>query len=160
MNSSQAATPGWIAPVAALICNAGWRGSFLVALPEYRSLIVRKLAEALDLDFVDFRAEQLTALGWQAGQLELLAQDRFIGDSLSRSGRGIVLHNSEALLATKLLKERRDWLAALVATDWCPPVLMPVSVFHADIPPPTERAHSVEPAALPANSFLMRPASR
>jgi len=149
-----------MAPVAASIAGAGRRGGFLVAFLEYRPPLVRALAERLDLDFSDFRAEQLAALGWEAARLPLSALDQAIGDTLERSGSRPVLHNAEALPATKPAPERRDWLAALAATDRHRPVIFPVSVIQAEMPPLPRRTHRLNPVALPPESLLTRLASR
>src|SRR5690242_18829499 len=65
------ARTGWMRPVSGMIDAAGGRGGFFVALHEYRPALVQAIAGGLGLAFVDFRAERLAPLGWEAAKLPL-----------------------------------------------------------------------------------------
>jgi len=153
-------TDGWTAPVATLIANAGRRGGFLVAFPEYRPQLVEALADELGLEFWDYRIERMAPLGWQAGQLPMTDVDQFIWETLTQSAGGVVVHNVEALLAAKSLQDRRDWFAALLAAPWQRPVIVPVAVFQPEMPVHPQRIHRLDPDLLPPETILGRLASQ
>jgi hypothetical protein len=155
--SGPAITP-WVQPVLAMIEAAGRRGGFLVALPEYRPDLFREMADELGLAFVDFRAETMRPLGWEAGRLPLTALTR---DIEQRAGRGgLVVHNAEALLAAKTAAERRQWLQEFTETAWPAPVVIPITVFQADLPIGAAGFHRVDPEALPDAKLLTRLATQ
>lgn len=143
-----------------MIDAAGGSGGFLVALPQYRPTLVRAMAEALGLAYIDFRAERLTGLGPEAPRLPVAALTSAITDALTQHGRGVVLHNAEALLASKPDGERRAWLASVMSTDWKSPVVVPIALYQSDMPCVIERICHLDPGRLPEESLLMRLASR
>ena len=66
----------------------------------------------------------------------------------------------EALLAATSEVERRAWLAGFVLTDRRRPAIVPICVFHADLPAGSPRVHRVEAETVAPESFLVRLASR
>ncbi|HRK18863.1 MAG TPA: hypothetical protein PK970_07895 [Hyphomicrobiaceae bacterium] len=160
MSTITASLPDWLRPIATMIEAAGGSGGFLVAFPQYRPTLVRAMAEAFDLAFVDFRAERLSALGSRAPQLELGALSEAIMEANACYGRGVVLHNVEALLASKPEAERRAWLASVVAAGWGFPVVVPVALYQPEMPAAVDRVCRLDPEHIPEESLLMRLASR
>lgn len=158
--TAQADAGGWTGQVADRIAANGRSGGFLVAFPQYRPVLVRILADALGLDFVDFRASRMAALGWDAAALPLSALDTAIERHCEQTGRGVLLHNAEALLATKGAHERGAWLAGFVTRDWPVPAVVPVAVYGTELPAGSRRICSLDPAVLPPESFLVRLADR
>lgn len=144
----------WIAPIARMIATEGGTGAYFVVMPGYRPELVTVLAEGLGMAFMDFRAEHMRPLGWEAGRMPLAA----LTDSIrQRCGpEGLVVQNAEALLATKEAGERRDWLEAMVREAWPGPVVVPIAIFEADLPKIAGRAHRVDADDLPQESLLVR----
>jgi hypothetical protein len=148
----------WLQPVDSLIRAGGNRGGFLVALPEYRPDLVQQMAAALDFEFFDFRLNVLLPLGWDAGRLGL---DALTDEIAERAGRhGLVVHNAEALLATKEAHERRDWFETFLARPWPHPALIPIAIYQGDLPLADLRFHRVDPDTLPEETLLGRLATR
>lgn len=146
--------PDWLSPVAATLDRHDRAGGFLVVLPAYRPDLSRVMASALDLQFVDFRAEVMARAGTQAARLpldELDAAARSPGDA-----PGIVLHNAEALLACKPADARAAWFSALQERGCGPARIVPVTIFAHELPVRAPRLVRLEPNDLPAESLLMR----
>lgn len=155
--TSASATMAWTDPVAATIAAEGGQGTFLVCFPGYRPELVRALADRLGFDYLDFRAVSLAPLGWRASALTLDALDQTIG---ARAAGGLVLNNSEALLATKPMIERVAWLSEAVARTAGPPVLVALAVFGNEAPANGPRVCRLEPDGLPPEKLLVRLASQ
>jgi hypothetical protein len=96
--------------------------------------------------------------GWAAGQLPLSALTDFIADHVE--GTGLVVHNAEALLATKPAGERRQWMAASAGGDWPVPVVVPVCLFLSELPDLPQWSWRFAADNLPAESLLLRLAAR
>lgn len=130
------------------------RGGFLLQLPEYRPDLAHRLAHSLDLTFFDYRVEVMSELGWNAHSLSLDDLDKTLIERATAGG--LVAQNVEALLATKSVESRTEWLQRFVDRPWPHLVLVPLCVFAHEAP----RAHShcYECAAdmLPAQSFIGR----
>ena len=62
---------------------------------------------------------------------------------------GIVCHNAKALLCVKSEVERRAWLQAFLDTDWPNPILLPISLYQAEVPLDQERVCDLELARMP-----------
>ncbi len=148
----------WIRPVAEMIAQAAGRGGFFVVFPEYRPELIRAMTNALDFTFIDFRAEKLLPLGWEAGQVPLSALTAYIEKKSNRGG--LVVHNAESILATKASEERRDWLKAFAAREWLVPVVVPITVFQDDLADQTERLCRIDTDLVPTESFIIRLASQ
>ena len=144
----------WITPIARMIADEGGTGAYFVVMPGYRPELVTALAEALGMAVRDVRAEHMRPLGWEAGRMPLAA----LTDSIrQRCGpEGLVVQNAEALLATKEVGERQNWLEAVVMEAWPGPVIVPIAIFQADLPKIAGRAHRIEPEDLPQESLLVR----
>ena len=127
-------------------------GGFQVLFPEYRPDLSRALAHFLELEFFDYRETIMQPLGWDAGGLTLnnLTETlRFKSDT-----KGLVVHNVEALLATKTEAERTQWLADFLSKEWKNPVILPLSIYQAETPQGHSRICAIE--EFPKQSFLMR----
>ncbi len=151
-------SPDWIQPIADMIVVAGASGGFFVALHEYRPTLIRELAGNLGFTFFDFREEILLPLGWEAAQLPLASLTQEIAER-SAAG-GLVVHNAEALLATKEAAERQTWLKTFAEHDWPGPVIIPITIFQADLPKIPSRFNRVDPDHVPEESLLSRLASQ
>lgn len=158
MTAAGAVRMPWIQPLAAWIEAAGSRGGFFIAFHEYRPSLATALADDLCLGFLDFRAEHMRALGWEAGRLPLGCLTEVIG-ARAASG-GVVVHNAEALLAAKPAEDRQAWLAEFERTPWPSLVLLPVVLFQADLPPASPRLYRVDPDDLPSETLLSRLATQ
>lgn len=144
----------WITPIADLVERHSARGGFLVIMPEYRPDLSKALAYNLDLGFFDVRAQLLTPLGWNAHAYTLPALDAEIGSRTK--DQGLLLHNMEALLATKAEHERRAWLWNTIENDWPSPVMIVLAVFGHEAPADHPRVHAVARAAMPEQTTVGR----
>ncbi len=68
--------------------------------------------------------------------------------------KGLVVHNIEAILATKTDVERTQWLADFLSKEWKNPVVLPLSIYQSETPQGHSRICTIE--AFPKQSFLMR----
>ncbi len=148
----------WIQPIAEMIAAHGARGAFFVALPEYRPELIRNMACELSLSLTDFREEKMLELGWAAAELSLEALTNHIEEKSVYDG--LVVHNAEAILATKEHEVRRQWLKEFAKRDWPAPVIIPITVFQIDLPDTAGRFNRVDPDDLPQETLLTRLASR
>ena len=106
-------------------------GSYIIDLPAYRPDLVDDVGRTLALAHVDFRRERMAPLGMAAHKLELSA----IADCVRErsNDHGIVLHNAEALLATRPEAVRRDWLRAFLAEEHANLVLLPLALYGHEV---------------------------
>ena len=141
-----------------MIATAGGTGGYVVRLPEYNPVFARALADSLDLDCHDFRAERMRAHGLAAARLELSALDEALRDW--SAGRGTFVNNVESLLATKPSADRRTWLAGFLDASWPSPLVLPLAIFPEDLPERPGRICAVEADEIPADSLLIRLASQ
>lgn len=158
MNDNTQLCARWVQPIQDMIEGHDRHGPFFVAFSEYRPELVRALADDLGFTFVDFRAEFMRPLGWEAARLPLTT----LTEAVERhcTGPGVVLHNAEALLAAKSAAERRDWLRAFATRDWPAPVVVPIAIFQRDLPACGARFHRIDPDDLPSETILTRLATQ
>lgn len=181
-----ASPPGlgtWLTPVSNALAQTGRAGGYLIVFETYRPDAVKMMAHALQLSFLDFRALHMAPLGSKAAQLPLSRIQEVIvaeitagagaaphGDQVAATQtrdeepetvcNGLVLHNVEALLATRAEAERRAWLSAFLAHPYSRPVLVPLSIFSAEAPAKPERVIVIDPVLLPPEKLLLRLASQ
>lgn len=114
----------WADPVASAVAR---ERLVAVLFPEYRPDLARNLAHRLGFNFHDFRREVMQGYGWQAGaipleQLTLELKER-------NRNHGVVVFNTEALLAAKPESDRQRWLETLARQDWPHPLVLCVLLF-------------------------------
>jgi hypothetical protein len=144
----------WTDSVINFVNSIGAQGGILLGLPEYRPDLAKAVANRLDLDFYDYRAEEMSRLGSEAGKLSLGA----LNETLQRRSneRGTLVFNVEALLATKSPAERRAWLERFVRTGWTNLVIVPLTLYAEDASDVTMRILRFAPEELPAQSLINR----
>ena len=147
----------WMAPVERVLEAVAWRGGAIVWLPEYRPELPEAIAEHFGLAFRDFRRERMAPLGWQATRLGLADLDAFLAEA-GRCGPALV-HNVEALLATRRREERVGWFTQFLARRREHAVLIPVVLFGDEVAADGRRVVRLDPAAIPPAGFLLRLAS-
>lgn len=133
--------------------NSG-KGGFQVLFPEYRPDMTRALAYSLSLEFYDYRLEKMIPLGWKAGELTLESLMQTLIEESKHIG--LVVHNAEALLATKPEDERKQWLHDFLAFDWVNPVILPLAIYQAEAEIDNPRVCDLKISEFPKESFLMR----
>lgn len=144
----------WLGTVKAVFDKHLSKGGFQVLFPEYRPDLSRALANYLELEFYDYRKEKMLTEGWRAGEISL---DTMTSALLEKSTHtGLVVHNIEALLATKSEQERRKWFADFFTIDWPNPIVLPVCIYQADTPRKQSRVCDIRFTEFPKESFLMR----
>jgi hypothetical protein len=145
----------WCSPLLQAIATCG-PGGYIVTFPAYRPDLAEELARATGFAFVDFRKDRMAPLGLQAHTLDLTAIDAHAASAANRTG--IVLHNAEALLATRAPDVRRAWLAAFVAAPRNDLAILPLALFGADIGE-HPRVVRLAPQDLPEETMLRQLAS-
>lgn len=160
----------WLAPVEAAFKKQGSTGAFLVLFETYRPDLVRAMAHAFSMRFIDFRQQYLQPLGLDAARVPLARINEVIAKSHSSDNgskdqeieqlRGIVLHNVEALLATADRAARAAWMAEFVALPYHVPVFVPLAVFADEAPTASPRVTRIEGSCVPQEKLLFRLAGR
>ncbi len=158
MTTGTLRSPGWMAPITRTLDAHAWRGNYLIALQTYRPDVVGMIADEFNLAFFDFRAKHLAKLGWRAAELPLHQLNQLMADG--SADRGLVLHNAEALLATKSKSERSTWFSEFVQRSSRHPVLIPLSIFFGEAPEGCARVAWIDPTDLPEEKLLIRLASQ
>ncbi len=146
--------PPWLARIEQRLDRHGRRGGFLLSLPDYRPELIDVVAGRLGLDLCDFRAEVMAPLAWRASALPLRALDRTIEERCH--GRGLILHNAEALLATKPAADRRAWFDAHLARPGPGAALVPLVLFADDVVNAGDRLIAFGADQLPDPTLLIR----
>jgi len=121
------------------------KGGFQVLFPEYRPDMTRALAHSLGL---------VIPLGWKAGEITLDSLSQTLLDESKHLG--LVVHNVEALLATKSESERKQWLSDFLTFDWKNPVVIPLAIYQAEADLDNQRVCNLTLSEFPKESFLMR----
>ena len=147
-----------MAPIRSALEQGSHAGSYLVSLGAYRPDVVRMIAAEMGLAFVDFRAEHMAPLGPGAAgvPLERILE---VADEAG-AGRGVVMHNVEALLAARAALRRVEWLASFLARPSAHAVVVPLSIFCNEAPVGDRRVVEIDPMSLPDEKLLMRLATR
>lgn len=109
------------------------RRTVIAAFPSYRPDLVRDMAAKLAFTYIDYRKENLLPLGWEASRVPLDDITEVARLAMVR-GRGVVLHNAEALLAVYNAADRRDWLAGILDKTWDFPLVLPLVLYAGDVP--------------------------
>lgn len=130
------------------------KGGYQVLLPDYRPDLSRALANFLDIEFYDYRKNAMQAEGWNAGKISLHEMTETLLKESSKSA--LVVHNIEALLATKSEQDRRLWLANFFSIDWPNAIILPLAIYQADVVEEHARICDLELVQLPKQSFLMQ----
>ena len=84
----------WLDRITDFLAASGPRGGLLLVFPEYRPDLAKAVAHRLGLRFLDFRAEEMSQLGIEAGSMPLQALNDKIA-LLSRE-EGLLVFNAEA----------------------------------------------------------------
>lgn len=158
MTSPEAICPAWLTPVANALEREGNLGRFLVMFEIYRPDLVRAMAHGLGLRYVDFRADYMMPLGRDAGRLPLSRIEELIAEAEGEGphGQGLVLHNVEALLATRETEERHRWMTEFTASPAKVPVIVPLSVFATEAPASDSRVVAIDETSIPSEKLLFR----
>lgn len=158
MTTAASPSCSWMAPIAQMLDAHAWRGNYFIALQTYRPDVVRIIADEFNLAFCDFRAAHMAQLGWRAAELPLDHLNQVAADA--SADQGLVLHNAEALLATKSKSERSTWFSEFVQRSSRHPVLIPLSIFFGEAPQGCARVAWIDPTDLPEEKLLIRLASQ
>ncbi len=140
----------WLTLVEQQYRGQGRLGAMVVLFPGYQPDLIRMLANRLGLAFFDYRKEVMEALGLAAEAITLEQLNETLRTKTEESG--IVCHNIEALLCVKTEQERRAWLQSFLNADWPNPVLVPITVYQADVPEEHPRVCDLELLKMPSPS--------
>jgi len=148
-------TASWLEPVISMLDSSDRRGGYFVCFPQYRPDLVMSMAHYCGLELLDFRAEYLAPLGWDAAGVPLDTLDEAITEHIT-GNTGLVLQNTEALLAAVTPEIRQSWAAGFLERDLTVPVIIPIAVFSQDLPPASKRIEFLDPLHIPEEGLLMR----
>lgn len=122
----------WWSEVVAFSKNPGQKGGRIVLLPQYNPELIEEMAQQTGLALFDFQREVMSGYGRNADTIALDVLDESLRHRAEQGG--IVSHNVEALLCVKTKQERCAWLQAFLDADWPNPILLPISIYQADVP--------------------------
>ena len=142
------ANDSWFSPVLTAIDANARSGGYIVAMSDYRPVLIQVVADKCGLMLRDFRAEILKPKGWEAFATPLSELDEYIDE-----GGGMIM-NAEALLSTKSNNERAAWLSRFTLRTG-PVAIVPLVVFAIDVPP-SPRKVVLDPTTLPEETLLTR----
>ncbi len=142
------ANDSWFSPVLTAIDANARSGGYIVAMSDYRPVLIQVVADKCGLMLRDFRAEILKPKGWEAFATPLSELDEYIDE-----GGGMIM-NAEALLSTKSNNERAAWLSRFTLRTG-PVAIVPLVVFASDVPP-SPRKVVLDPTTLPEETLLTR----
>lgn len=137
----------WLAAVDAHFQATGKGNGHIVLFPRYQPELVEKLANHLGLVFFDYQKTVMTQWREQAELIPLAQLEQTLREQ-SRA-HGLVCHNVEALLAVKPPEERQAWLQHFLSAAWAHPVVLPITVFQAEVPEDSPQVCDLELAHLP-----------
>jgi hemerythrin-like domain-containing protein len=110
----------------------GQKNGRVVLLPQYNPELIEEMAQQTGLTLFDFQREIMSGYGRNADTIALDVLDESLRHRAEQGG--IVSHNVEALLCVKTKQERCAWLQAFLDADWPNPVILPISIYQADVP--------------------------
>jgi len=145
----------WLKLVHDALAKAAADRCVAVVFPEYRPDLVEQMARAIKLAHVDFRRERMAPLGWNAAELPLETLDDTAVSAMAGSS-GVVLQNTEALLATRTAEERRGWFTRALDRSWPAQLILPVTLFGADLPTREGQVVVLPRGSLPEEKILSR----
>lgn len=156
----------WLSPVEAALERHGGTGAYLVLFETYRPDLVRAMAHAMSMRFIDFREQHMLPLGRDAARMPLARIGEAVvacdADGAAPDCRqterqsGIVLHNVEALLASRDSSARANWMAGFIALPTRVPVIVPLAVFTNEAPEASTRVARIEASCVPQEKLLLR----
>ncbi len=144
----------WLAPMDRALAEGGGCGGYLLSMPDYRPELLSEAAERYGLPCRDFRRERLMPRGRKAAAMPLAEIEEFIAEAAAASGA--VIHNAEALLATKSTAERRRWFRLFLARERPTAVIVPIVLFGEELPSDPVRVVRIASGTLPPDTLLMR----
>ncbi|MET0087241.1 MAG: hemerythrin domain-containing protein [Sedimenticola sp.] len=121
-----------LAEVKRFFSNTGKHDGSIVLLPRYDPDVSAWLADQVGSDLFNYQAEVMTEFGGEAASITLEQLTESLRSRAEKSS--IVSHNVEALLCTKPEHERRDWLQSFLDTDWPNTILLPITIYQAEVP--------------------------
>ena len=142
------ANDSWFSPVLTAIDANARSGGYIVAMSDYRPVLIQVVADKCGLMLRDFRAEILKPKGWEAFATPLSELDEYIDE-----GGGMIM-NAEALLSPKSNNERAAWLSRFTLRTG-PVAIVPLVVVANDVPP-SPRKVVLDPTTLPEETLLTR----
>jgi hypothetical protein len=140
----------WLNTVEAFYDQHDKKGGYQILFPCYRPDLCKSLAHHLGLNLYDFRQEKMQPLGWDANQITLHELTNTLLEKAANTG--IVAHNIEALLATKSVQERVQWLTNFLAID----SILPLAIYQGEAVEEHPRVCDIELEYFPEQSFISR----
>lgn len=143
----------WLEPFKTMI-NTCSSAAYIVNFPEYRPDLFLFMARSLELIHFDFRTEVMSPYGWDAHQLSIQELDLRL---LREADKGnLMICNVEALLATKEIDERKNWLQDYLSRQWPKTIVLPLCLYGHEAPESSPNVYSFENQDLPEQSFVNR----
>lgn len=141
----------WLTAIAQYYHQKGNTDGSIILLPGYQPELCLMLSNHLNMEFYDYRKEEMQAFGHQADTIDLGHLDQSL--RTHSESKAIFSHNVEALLCVKTKQERRDWLQSFLDADWPNPIFLPIAVFQDDVPEDHPRVCDFELMRIPRESL-------
>lgn len=122
----------WLTAIEQYYHQEGQSNGNIILLPGYQPELCMMLCNHLNMEFYDYRAEEMQVFGHQADTIDLDHLDKCL--QTHSQSQSIFAHNVEALLCVKTKQERRDWLQSFLDHDWSNPIFLSIAVFQDDVP--------------------------
>lgn len=141
----------WLTAIEHYYHQEGNTNGSIILLPGYQPELCLMLCNHLNMEFYDYRKEEMQAFGHQADSIGLEHLDQSLRKQCE--SKAIFSHNVEALLCVKSQQERQDWLQSFLDTEWPNPVFLPIAVFQEDVPADHPRVCDFELMRLPREAL-------
>ena len=139
----------WLSDIKAFCDGPGQQGGSIVLLPRFSPDVIEKMAEHIGLEMFDFQQEVMQGFGPDAHLISFEQLDQSLRNRAQQNG--IVSHNIEALLCVNTKAERRAWITTFLNGDWPNPILLPITVFQAEVPDEHHKVCDLELRKMPRN---------
>ncbi len=143
----------WLTAIEQYYRQEGNMGGSIILFPGYQPELCMMLSAHLDMEFFDYRKEEMQAFGHQADSIDLTHLDNAL--RTHSKTKSIFSHNVEALLCVKTKQERRDWLQSFLDADWPNPIFLPIAIFQDDVPEEHPRVCDFELMKMPKHSLTI-----
>lgn len=143
----------WLEPFKNLI-NLNSNAAYIVNFPEYRPDLFRFMAHSLEFKFFDYRTEVMSPFGWEAHQITIDDLEQRLTEEVNKEN--LVACNVEALLATKEIDVRKNWLKDYLSRKWSGTIVLPLCLYGDEAPENSTKVYTFYNSDLPEQSFVNR----
>lgn len=141
----------WLTAIEHYYHKEGMNNGSIILLPSYQPELCLLLSKHLNMEFYDYRQEEMQFFGHQADTIDLDHLDQCLQTRAQE--KQIFAHNIEALLCVKTQQERHEWLQSFLDNDWPNAIFLPIAVFQSDVPEDHPHVCDLELMHIPRESL-------